>query len=166
MSAGRAWIADHVIIIVAILLMGSMDSFPLHYLMLKSYQPRWEKVGLRSLWQLLLTPMDWLRWSGLRSRFFNLFLPLSFSSLTWWQLADCHCPARGGFVALCFSVLQNQKTHLQNSEYYTDICNHCQSKVRERFKDSDFAQVLDAKGCAVTPGYKAGFNRWQLFAIA
>ena len=78
MSAGRVWIADHAIIIVAILLMGSMDSFPLHYLMLKSYQPRWEKGELRSLWRLLLTPMDWLRWSGRRSRFFILILPLSF----------------------------------------------------------------------------------------
>ena len=58
--------------------MGSMDSFPLHYLMLKSYQPRWEKGELRSLWRLLLTPMDWLRWSGRRSRFFILILPASF----------------------------------------------------------------------------------------
>ena len=28
----------------------------------------------------------------------------------------------------------------------------CPLKVLEQFKDSHFAQVLDAKGCAVTPG--------------
>merc|ERR1711962_1637732 len=31
-----------------------------------------------------------------------------------------------------------------------------QKQVRERFQDSDFAQVLDAKGCAVTPGLVDG----------